>query len=126
MGLLIQGITEKNDEEVINGCIKCECSEFPVIEGILNLKIGPLNRIVVRLIKERRISEALILCFGWEDFENLHRSYTPFRSLGRIHWLGGLRLCFTLNNSKQKEKISTSSLVGTAILGKSPSDIYLN
>jgi SAM-dependent methyltransferase len=130
-GFRIQDVIEKNDEEVITGCIKCECSEFPVVEGILNLKTRPLNKLVVSLIKERRISEAVIHCFGWEDFENLHRSYVPFRFIRGIHWAIG-RFLFDLGyaelireHGKVYSNYSDKSLPFCDVLGKSPSDMYL-
>jgi hypothetical protein len=61
----IQNVIETKEEDLITGCIKCECSEFPVVEGILILKDSSLNKRVIRLIKERRIHEAVIHCFGW-------------------------------------------------------------
>ena len=82
----IQDVIEKNDEEVIYGSVKCECSEFQVVEGILIVKASHLNKRIVRLIKERRIGEAVIHCFGWEDFEKLYESYVPLRLLKRIQW----------------------------------------
>jgi len=91
----IQDVIEKNDEEVISGSVKCECSEFPVVEGILIVKASPLNKRIVRLIKERRIGEAVIHCFGWEDFEKLYESYVPLRLLKRIQWSLG-RFLFSL------------------------------
>ncbi len=36
----IGDILESKKGEVINGYVKCGCSEFPVLEGILTLKIG--------------------------------------------------------------------------------------
>ena len=85
-GFMFQDVMEKKEEEMITGCVKCECSEFPVVEGILILKDSSLNKRVVGFIKERRIREAAIHCFGWDDFKNLYKSYAPFRSSRMIQW----------------------------------------
>ena len=88
----IQDVIEKNEEEMITGCVKCECSEFPVVEGILILKASSLNKRIVRLIKERRIYEAIIHCFGWDYFEKLFESYVPLRLPKKIQWALGRSL----------------------------------
>jgi hypothetical protein len=83
---------------MITGCVKCECSEFPVVEGILILKANSLNKRIVRLIRERRIYEAIIHCFGWDYFEKLYESYVPLRLPKKIQWAIG-RSLFSLVGS---------------------------
>lgn len=130
-GFRIQDVIEKKEEEVIFGCVRCECSEFPVVEGILILKASPLNKRVVRLIKERRICEAAIHCFGWEDFENLYKSYVPFRfsrkiqeALRRVLFVLGHAELFR-EHGKIYRDYSDKSLPFYDVLGKSSFDMYL-
>lgn len=68
--LKLEDIIEKKDE-IVSGVAKCECSKFPIIEGILILKESPLNKNIIRLIKERKIHEATIRCLWFEIFEKI-------------------------------------------------------
>jgi SAM-dependent methyltransferase len=127
----IQDVIEKKGEEVIAGSVRCECSEFPVVEGILIIKASPLNRRIIRLIKERRVREAAIHCLGWEDFENLHKSYVPFRFFRKIQGTLG-RFLFGLGyaelireHGKVYRDYSERSLPFYEVLGKSSFDMYL-
>jgi SAM-dependent methyltransferase len=130
-GFRIQDVIEKKKEDVIFGCIRCECSEFPIVEGILILKASFMNGIVVRLIKDRRTREAAVHCFGWDDFENLSRSYVPFRFSNKIQE-PLKRLSYRLGHAelfREKGKIfsdySTERLPFSEVLGKSSFDMYL-
>ncbi len=126
-----QVVVDKNGEDVIFGCINCECSEFPIVEGILILKAGPLSKHVVKLVKERKTREAAIHCFGWEDFQNLYASYVPFRfsykvqsALGRVLSFSGYHELFR-ENSKVYKNYSDKSLPFCDVLGKGEFDVYL-
>lgn len=55
----IGDIFERKRDEIVSGYIKCGCSEFPVIEGILNLKIGSLTEYIIRLLKKGEVKKAL-------------------------------------------------------------------
>lgn len=52
---------DRDEEYIINGIIKCKCSEYPVLEGILNLQLNANNGYLVDLIKNGREKDALIL-----------------------------------------------------------------
>lgn len=65
----VEVVIKKKEDELINGCVKCECSEFPVLEGILLLNEKSLNRQIIELIKERRVEEAAIRVLGYDSFE---------------------------------------------------------
>ena len=55
----IGDVLESKKGEIVNGYIKCGCSEFPILEGILNLKIGPLNEFIIQLLKKGEVKNAL-------------------------------------------------------------------
>jgi SAM-dependent methyltransferase len=65
----VEVVIEKKEDELINGCVECECSEFPVLEGISILNEKSLNRQIIELIKERRVEEAVIRYLGCDSFE---------------------------------------------------------
>jgi len=67
--LQIAKIVNEEKDELVDGCIKCECSSYPLIKGILILKENTLNESIVKLIKERQIEEATIRCLWPERYE---------------------------------------------------------
>jgi len=56
----IELIIEQNKNELTTGVVRCECSEFPILEGILDLNAGALDCQIVSLVKERKVEEATI------------------------------------------------------------------
>ena len=63
-GLSISEVFEEQDGEVLRGLVRCECSEFAILEGILNLKADHVADYFRRLVKEGRQREALGLSLG--------------------------------------------------------------
>lgn len=47
------------NDELIEGHIACECSKYPLLEGILILSASPLKDRLVQLVKKRRSKEAI-------------------------------------------------------------------
>ena len=70
--LRVKTIIKEKEDELINGCVKCDCSEFPVLEGILILTEKFLNEQIIELIKERRVEEAIIRVLGYDSFERIN------------------------------------------------------
>ena len=60
----IEEVYEEKGRELINGVMKCECSEYPILDGILNLKVNPLSKNALELLKEGKPKEALMLLLG--------------------------------------------------------------
>ncbi|MBL7124599.1 MAG: class I SAM-dependent methyltransferase [Dehalococcoidales bacterium] len=60
--------------QLINGYVRCECNEFPVLEGILKLSDRHSNTHLVELVKKGRAKSALALSF-WETG---NRTIAPF------------------------------------------------
>lgn len=48
----------ESDSDLLEGYIKCECSRFPILSGILILKNSSINDILIRLLDQRRFEEA--------------------------------------------------------------------
>lgn len=46
-------------DELIEGQIACECSKYPILDGILLLSSSPLKHRLVQLIRKRRSKEAI-------------------------------------------------------------------
>jgi SAM-dependent methyltransferase len=62
---------EKKDE-IFAGYVKCRCSEFPILDGILILKDSFLNKDIIGLIKEGKIDEATAHYLCLENFERVN------------------------------------------------------
>ncbi len=56
--LRLGDIHERNDTGVVTGFLACECSKFPVVEGILHLKFDALRDYLVKLIEEQKPLDA--------------------------------------------------------------------
>jgi len=70
--ITIGKIVNEEKDELIDGYIKCECSIFPILRGILILRESPLNDDVIEQIKERRIEEATMRYLWPESFEKIY------------------------------------------------------
>ncbi|HJH27079.1 MAG TPA: hypothetical protein C5S37_10005 [Methanophagales archaeon] len=62
--LEVEEVYEENSGEIINGLVKCECSEYPLLQGILNLKVNSLSKYSLELLKKGKTKEALMLLLG--------------------------------------------------------------
>ena len=62
--LEIEEIYSENEEEIINGCIKCECATYPILEGILVLKNTSTKKYIIEYLKKKEIQKAVALSFG--------------------------------------------------------------
>ena len=57
--LEIEDIYSETEEEIINGCIKCECDTYPILEGILILKNTPTKKYIIEYLKKKEIQKAV-------------------------------------------------------------------
>jgi SAM-dependent methyltransferase/uncharacterized protein YbaR (Trm112 family) len=60
----IDEVYSENEGEIINGCVKCECNEYPILEGILILKNTPTKEYIINYLKKKEIKKAIALPFG--------------------------------------------------------------
>ena len=54
-------IYKQRKEDIINGYIGCGCSQFPILEGILNLKLGSLNSYITKSLIKGKTRKAIAL-----------------------------------------------------------------
>jgi len=59
----IYEVFSENEEEIRNGCIKCECNEYPILEGILILKNLTAKKYIIEHLKKREVEKAVALSF---------------------------------------------------------------
>ena len=101
----IEGIEEKNGE-IITGCVRCECSEFPILSGILVLKDSPLNKRVVKLIKEKNTETAIAQYLCCEDFEKIYSRGIildlPLPITSKMRWIGE-QILSTLASAREEK-----------------------
>ena len=130
----IENALEKEKEEIISGYVKCGCSEFPILSGILILKKNPLNKKIIDLIKERKIEEAEIRYLCQENFEGINSFNTILDVLPIPHKvrLKALQILSTLREVKEEEKCrklykrySTPNITFHKLLGDSFYEKYL-
>ena len=102
----LEALAEENGE-IITGCLKCECSEFPIISGILILKDSPLNKDIIKLIKERKSEEAIAQYLCCENFEKINSLETtldlPFPLSLKLRWMEK-QIILTLARAEEKKK----------------------
>lgn len=55
----ISKIYREANEEILEGIIACECNEYPILDGILFLKINPLKKYLIKCLKEGQLNRAL-------------------------------------------------------------------
>ena len=70
--LSIKHTIEQEYEKIIAGSVKCDCSEYPILEGILILKDYALNEQVIELLEVGKKEEAIIRYLGSDSFEALN------------------------------------------------------
>lgn len=117
---------EAKEGKLISGSVKCECSTFTVLEGILNLKISPLNRFLARLVREENTGDAAALSL-WSYAESLYKLASFLESTGTPGKLLG-KMVLGLGQAmaqRTHRKYSDSRLSFYQLLGSSPAEMYL-
>jgi SAM-dependent methyltransferase len=74
--LEVESVMLQNAEDIVAGCLKCKCSTYPILEGILNLNLGPFNNYIVQLIKSGRLNDALNISL-WKYNYFIHTFIVP-------------------------------------------------
>ena len=64
-GFEIEEVYSENEEEIISGCIKCECDTYPILEGIFILKKSPQKKYIVEYLKKKENQKAIALSLGF-------------------------------------------------------------
>ena len=122
--LEIEEIYSENEEEIINGCIKCECDTYPILGGILILKNSLTKKYIVEYLKKKEIQKAVALSFGI-GINDICRAIDiiepkPFGNFFK-KGLFGLVDHFS---KKRYNRYSNKNLSFCDVLGNGPSEVY--
>ena len=121
----IEEIYSENEEEIINGYIKCECDIYPILEGILILKNTPTKKIIMEYLKKKEIKETIALPFG--NYTNDICRVADFIEPKPFGKLFKKNLLSFVNSYSKKiyKKYSDKSLSFCDVLGNGSWDVYL-
>ncbi|MFC1937654.1 class I SAM-dependent methyltransferase [Chloroflexota bacterium] len=119
-------VYQMKNGELINGCVKCECGEFSVLEGILNLRRSPLSAHVNTCIKDGRTGETSELMLE-KYSESARRVADVLESKGMAgRMLRQILLSLIRNKSRRNfRRYADMGLPFCELLGTDPSAIYL-
>ena len=121
----IEEVYNESEEGIVNGRIKCECNEYPILAGILILKNTSMKKYLIEHFKKGEIEKAIALSLG---------NYTNdiCRVIDFIEpKLGGKLLKKSLltfvNRSSRKiyKRYSNKNLSFCEVLGNSSYEVYL-
>ena len=117
-------IYSENEEEIINGYIKCECNEYPILEGILILKNTPTKKHIINYLKKKAITKAIALSFG-PGINDICRAIdiiepNPCGKIFKKSLLGFVNYF----SKKRYGRYSNKNLSFCDVLGSGPSDAY--
>ena len=59
----IEEVFSENEEGIRNGYIKCECNEYPILEGILILKNTATKKYIIEHLKKKEVEKAVAISF---------------------------------------------------------------
>lgn len=116
----IGDIFEGKEGEVVTGYVMCGCSEFAILEGILNLKVGFLNGYIIKLLKKGEVKKALGLSL-WKYSEGICGLATI---IGSKRLRGFLSMLMEID-AKHVYKKYSKNISFYNLLGKDSSEIYL-
>ena len=127
----IEEIYSVNEEDIINGCIKCECDTHPILEGILILKNIPTKKYIINYLKKKEFEKAIALSLG-SYITDIYRVVDFFRVVDFIEpkpcgkFFKKSLLGFVNYFSKKRyERYSNKNLSFCDVLGNEPYEIYL-
>lgn len=121
----IDEVYSENKEGIINGCINCECNEYPILEGILILKNTATKECIIEYLKKGEIEKAVALSFG--DYTNDICRVADFIEPKPFGKLFKKNLLSFVNSYSKKiyKKYSDKSLSFCDVLGNGSFEIYL-
>ena len=116
----IGAVFSENEEGIRNGCIKCECNEYPILEGILILKNTAAKKYIIEHLKKKEVEKAVALSFksGVNDICRVADFIEP-KPGGKI-----LKKCL-LGFAKHSSKYKIISNTFFDALGKGSYEVYL-
>jgi SAM-dependent methyltransferase/uncharacterized protein YbaR (Trm112 family) len=115
----IYEVFSEDEDEIRNGCIKCECSEYPILEGILILKNTATKKYIIEHLKKKEVEKAVALSFkeGVNDICRVADFIEP-KPAGKI--IKKCLLGFARHSSISNKKTSFFDA-----LGKGSYEVYL-
>ncbi|HJH27789.1 MAG TPA: hypothetical protein C5S37_13735, partial [Methanophagales archaeon] len=121
----IDEVYSENEERVMNGCIKCECNEYPILEGILILKNTPAKEYIIEYLKKGEIEKAVALSL--RDYTNDICRVADFIEPKPFGKLFKKNLLSFVNSYSKKiyKKYSDKSLSFCEVLRNGSYEIYL-
>ena len=120
----IEEIYSENEEEIINGRIKCECDTHPILEGILVLKNTPMKKHIINYLKKKEIKKAIALSFG-PGVNDICRAVDiiELKPFGKF-FKKGLFGLVDYFSKKRYRRYSNMNLSFCEVLGNGPSEVY--
>lgn len=128
----IEKICSENEKGIVNGLIRCECDEFPIIESILILKRGYTKEPIIKSIKKMESTEEFVALLFGNYFDNVitedickFASFLESKGMyGQI--LGKILLIIVKHRTeKSYKKYSSKNLSFYDTLGNNPWGVYL-
>ena len=123
----IEKICSENEEGIINGLIRCECDEHPIIESILILKNGYTKKHIIKSIKKMESTEEFVALLFGNYTEDVCKVASFLESKGRYGQILGKNLLIVVKHRAEKsyKKYSNKNLSFYDSLGNSPYKVYL-
>ena len=122
----IEDVYEENDDEIINGCIRCECDTYPILGGILILKNDNTKRYILEFLKKGNVRDAVAFSIsehiGYVCDIMSHLESGAHYKLKKILF-ALVRARYLMKNTYKK--YSDKKLSFWEVLGSSPFEIYL-
>ena len=121
----IEEIYSENEEEIINGYIKCECDIYPILEGILILKNTPTKEYIIEYLKKGENEKAVALSLM--DYTNDICRVADFivsKPCGQFLKKSSFGLANYFSKNKYK-KYSNRNLSFCDVLGNGSYEVYL-
>jgi len=115
---IIDQIIKQNSDDIILGYIKCNCSRFPILDGILILKLGSSLDYIISLIEHDRINDARVVA-SFKFNEDICRFISILKNIN-LKYLGE-----TLALRVFHRCATTESRFFFDSLGDTPFDVYL-
>lgn len=109
--ILQQGV-EVNTDNIVYGVIRCHCSSYPIVDGILIFKRSEKTRRIIKCVTERKPWQALKKCFDYRpDLNKMLMATAANASIG--YKLLGYVMCL-ITFSKSRTNFSLFRLLDLA------------
>ena len=120
----MEEIYSENEEGITNGCIKCECGTYPILNGILILKNTLVKKYIVNYLKKKEIKKAIALPF-WNHIDDICRvmNFIESKPCGKFFKRSSL-VFVNYFLKKRYRKYSDKNLSFCEVLGNGSDEVY--